>query len=307
MLNSGREVALQLKNLLANILQLYSRPDHPATKQAVLTAAKEISKLVGQLSHCGEQLHSSSPNHEEKPLLLVENELLGAASSIEAVSNKLSQMRPRQVHKADEDMKNLPFDEQILSSSKSITLAVQTLVKAAYNAQRELISQGRMSEPSPVLTKDEQYWTEGLVSAATLVAAATNQLCEAANGVVQGHSTEEKLIAAAKQVASSTAHLLVACKVKSDIGSSAMQRLQSAGHAVKVATEHLVNAARQSITENDCRGLVISDRMVTGIAQVMDAQEEVLRKEKELTEARNRLTQLNKSRYEKSPEPSPEK
>ena len=45
MLNSGREVALQLKNLLVNILQLYSRPDHPATKQAVLTAAKEISKV----------------------------------------------------------------------------------------------------------------------------------------------------------------------------------------------------------------------------------------------------------------------
>ncbi|CAK5082389.1 unnamed protein product [Meloidogyne enterolobii] len=176
MLNSGREVALQLKNLLVNILQLYSRPDHPATKQAVLTAAKEISKLVGQLSYCGEQLHSSSPNPEEKPLLLAENELLGAASSIEAASNKLSQMRPRQVHKADEDLKNLPFDEQILSAAKSITTAVQILVKAAYNAQRELISQGRMSEPSAVLTKDEQYWTEGLVSAATLVAAATSKL-----------------------------------------------------------------------------------------------------------------------------------
>jgi talin len=43
--------------------------------------------------------------------------------------------------------------------------------------------------------------------------------------------------------------------------------------------------------------------MVTGIAQVMDAHEEVLRKERELTEARNKLAQLNKSRYEKSPEP----
>lgn len=35
----------------------------------------------------------------------------------------------------------------------------------------------------------------------------------------------------------------------------------------------------------------------------MDAQEEVLRKEKELTEARTRLAAINKSRYEKSPEP----
>jgi hypothetical protein len=60
-------------------------------------------------------------------------------------------------------------------------------------------------------------------------------------------------------VASSTAHLLVACKVKSDLDSRAMQRLQSAGHAVKTSTEHLVNAARQAITEEDCRGLVISD------------------------------------------------
>lgn len=46
-----------------------------------------------------------------------------------------------------------------------------------------------------------------------------------------------------------------------------MQRLQTAGHAVKTATEHLVNAARQSVTEDE-RTLVISDRMVTGIAQV---------------------------------------
>lgn len=34
----------------------------------------------------------------------------------------------------------------------------------------------------------------------------------------------------------------------------------------------------------------------------MDAQEEVLRKERELEEARVRLAAINKSRYEKSPE-----
>ena len=42
--------------------------------------------------------------------------------------------------------------------------------------------------------------------------------------------------------------------------------------------------------------------MVSGIAQVMEVQEEVLRKERELTEARNRLAAINKSRYEKSPD-----
>ena len=57
-----------------------------------------------------------------------------------------------------------------------------------------------MAESTQILTKDEQQWTEGLVTGAKLVAAATSQLCEAANGLIRGHSTEEKLIAAAKQV-----------------------------------------------------------------------------------------------------------
>ena len=38
------------------------------------------------------------------------------------------------------------------------------------------------------------------MSAARMVAAATHSLCEAANSLVQGNSSEEKLIAAAKQV-----------------------------------------------------------------------------------------------------------
>lgn len=59
-----------------------------------------------------------------------------------------------------------------------------------------------------------------------MVAAATSSLCEAANASVQGHASEEKLISSAKQVAASTAQLLVACKVKADQDSEAMRRLQ---------------------------------------------------------------------------------
>ena len=65
-----------------------------------------------------------------------------------------------------------------------------------------------------------------------MVARATHSLCESANAMVQGNATEERLIASAKEVAASTAALLVACKVKADPGSVAMQRLQ-VGHKVK--------------------------------------------------------------------------
>ena len=69
-----------------------------------------------------------------------------------------------------------------------------------------------------------------------MVAAATNNLCEAANSAVQGHASEEKLISSAKQVAASTAQLLVACKVKADQDSQTMKRLQvrTARHCLSV-------------------------------------------------------------------------
>ena len=65
---------------------------------------------------------------------------------------------------------------------------------------------------------------------AKLVASATSNLCEAANGVVQGQSKEEKLVVAAKAVASSTAQLLIACQVKADARSENNRRLQVHTH-----------------------------------------------------------------------------
>ena len=98
---------------------------------------------------------------------------------------------------------------------------------------------------------EEGQWSEGLVSAARMVAAATNALCEAANSLVQGNSSEEKLIAAAKHVSAATAQLLLACKVKADPNSASLKRLEAASNAVRKATENLVKAAQNSITEQD--------------------------------------------------------
>lgn len=65
-------------------------------------------------------------------------------------------------------------------------------------------------------------------------------------GVLSGLGSEDKLIAAAKQVASSTAHLLVACKVKAEGDTEATRRLHAAGNAVIRSTDSLVRAAQQA-------------------------------------------------------------
>ncbi|CAB3407941.1 unnamed protein product [Caenorhabditis bovis] len=299
-LDSGRDVASNVKALLVGLHSQLTRHPNDDTKMLLLEASRGVSRALSNLvGICGD-MSNAEPRGQESAAAQAESELLGAASSIEAASIRLAELRPRHSivqpngqELGDDDQE---FDEKILSAAKSITSAVQTLVRAASNAQRELIAQGRLDTSRS--SGPDYQWSEGLVSAARFVVAAVHQLCEAANALVQGQASEEKLISAAKQVASSTAHLLVACNVKADMDSQAKKRLQIAGQAVKTATERLVQSARQIVSRDD-RNIVISERLVSGIAQVMDAQEEVLRKEKELGEARNRLAHLNKARYER--------
>ncbi|XP_064644913.1 talin-1-like isoform X4 [Lineus longissimus] len=235
----------------------------------------------------------------DDPMVTAENELLGAANSIEAAAKKLAMLKPRQ--KAREADDTLEFEDQILDAAKSIAAATAALVKCASSAQRELVLQGKI-KPSYHRDRidDDGQWSQGLISAARIVAAATHSLCEAANAMMQGHASEEKLISSAKQVASSTAQLLVACKVKADSDSVAMKRLQSAGNAVKRATDALVNAAQQAKDNMDeANILTVNKRMVGGMAQIISAQEEILRKEKELEMARKKLVTIRQGRYNK--------
>jgi talin len=131
-----------------------------------------------------------------------------------------------------------------------------------------------------------------------MVAAACHTLCEAANGLVQGHATEDRLISSAKQVASSTAALLVACKVKSDLTSQAMKRLQHAGNAIKRATDALVRAAQQAVEINEeDQYLELNTKFVGSIAQEIMLREEILRKERELKAAQAAYNAVKKARY----------
>ena len=84
-----------------------------------------------------------------------------------------------------------------------------------------------------------------------MVAAATNALCDAADTLVKGISSEEKLIGAAKQVASSTAQLVLACKVKAERGSEKQKRLESASTSVRKATDALIKEAKNAKEANE--------------------------------------------------------
>ncbi|NXB63428.1 TLN1 protein, partial [Struthidea cinerea] len=221
-LRFGKECADGYLELLEHVLVILQKPTHEL-KQQLAGYSKRVASSVTELIQAAEAMKGTEWVDPEDPTVIAENELLGAAAAIEAAAKKLEQLKPRAKPKqADE---SLNFEEQILEAAKSIAAATSALVKAASAAQRELVAQGKVGA-IPANAVDDGQWSQGLISAARLVAAATNNLCEAANAAVQGHASEEKLISSAKQVAASTAQLLVACKVKADHDSEAMKRLQ---------------------------------------------------------------------------------
>uniref|UniRef100_A0AAQ5ZWP2 Talin 2b n=1 Tax=Amphiprion ocellaris TaxID=80972 RepID=A0AAQ5ZWP2_AMPOC len=295
-LQYGSECTTGYINLLEQVLQVLQKPT-PEQKQQLAAHSKHVAACVTELVQTAEAMKDGGSEYvdPEDPTVIAETELLGAAASIEAAAKKLEQLKPRAKPKqADE---TLDFEEQILEAAKSIAAATSALVKSASAAQRELVAQGKVGSNLANAVDDGQ-WSQGLISAARMVAAATSNLCEAANASVQGHASEEKLISSAKQVAASTAQLLVACKVKADQDSEAMRRLQAAGNAVKRASDNLVKAAQKAaFDKNEDDSVVVKTKFVGGIAQIIAAQEEMLRKERELEEARKKLAQIRQQQY----------
>ncbi|KAG1695569.1 Talin-1 [Nymphon striatum] len=297
-MTAGADCATRYRELLQMVHSVILKPTSEG-KLNLVSMSRNIAQAVTEIVNAAESLKGEDWVDPDDPTVIAENELLGAAASIDAAAKKLSILRPRRtsIKSADEEMN---FDEMILEAAKSIAAATSALVKAASAAQRELVATGRVGA-RPLFTSDDGQWSEGLISAARLVAAATHSLCEAANSLVQGHATEERLISSAKQVASSTAHLLVACQVKADPNSTTMKRLQVAGNAVKRATDNLVKSAQSSIEHDEERTIVIQKSMVGMISCEITARAEILRKERELEEAREKLTAIRRAKYQSKP------
>merc|ERR1719233_1377318 len=288
-LQNGYELASQFQNLLNQVMVGVKNPSKES-KEEVTNISRSIAQGVTKMAKMSEKLKGGDWVDPEDPMLIAENELLNAALSIEKAAKRLATLRPKKEVSSqaisDEDM---TFDDLIIESAKSIANATSSLIKAASEAQKELVAQGKVQKKIVKGSEDGQ-WSEGLVSAAKMVASATHSLVEAANSLVQGEGEEEHLIAAAKQVSKSTAQLFLAFKVKADINSAAMEGLKIASNAIKKATDELVKSAKDSIQEEPAAPEV----KVDVFKERIEAEARVLK----LEEAQNYVQRLNKKQYE---------
>ncbi|KAI9206533.1 uncharacterized protein BJ171DRAFT_498098 [Polychytrium aggregatum] len=302
MIEAVRKTCVAVNVLLARVRQLQEN-NTLANKANIQGGAKQVATAVTEVVTAAAGLVPGGYVDPNDPNVIAERQLLAAAASIEAASKKLLELRPPDKPRAVNE--DLNFEDQILEAAKAIAAATAALVRSATGAQREIVSKGKVSNGPGKTYFSDGTWTDGLVSAAKMVANATTDLCEAANQAVKGGVQRERVIASAKAVSSSTTHLLAAATTKTDPNSQAQIRLRAAGKAVTSATDQLVKAAEEALAFNEAEQMsnmmqAATSTTSTTAARVMEmeAQVSILKMEKELEKARSKLAAVRKGRYE---------
>jgi talin len=272
----------------------------PASKAAVQKDAKAVADSVNNVIDAAGLLVPAGYVDPNDPNVIAERELLSAANMIEAAAKKLASFKPPiQANEADD---NLDFSAQIMEAAKAIAAASGALIRSATVSQREILAKGKGGTSREQMYFSDGSWSEGLVSAARAVAAATGELCDSANQTLKGLVPREHIIISARNVSAATQRLMAAATTKSDVSSTNQIRLKAASKAVLSASDSLVKAAEQSAafqdTDSVAELLSGSASATQGKVKEMEAQMSVLKMEKDLEMARNRLAGLRKNKYQ---------
>lgn len=166
--------------------------------------------------------------------------------------------------------------------------------------QKEIVAQGRGASTAKEFYNKHHRWTEGLITAAKTVGWAATALVEVADKVVQGEGKFEELIVCSKQIAASTAQLVVASKVKADRESKCLGQLSNASKMVNEAAGKVVGCAKTASNAVEEKSLM--DFTTLSLHQTkqqeMQTQLHVIELENLLKNERIKLGNLRKQRYQ---------
>ncbi|NXC41749.1 HIP1 protein, partial [Penelope pileata] len=247
----------------------------------------------------GEELRPRGLDVEQEELGdLVDKEMAATSTAIEMAAARIEEMLSKA--RAGDTGVKLEVNEKILGSCTGLMQAIQVLVLASKDLQREIVESGRgAASPKEFYAKNSR-WTEGLISASKAVGWGATVMVDAADLVVQGKGKFEELMVCSHEIAASTAQLVAASKVKADKDSANLSKLQQASRGVNQATAGVVastKSGKSQIEEKD--SMDFSSMTLTQIKrQEMDSQVRVLELENQLQRERQKLGELRKKHYE---------
>ncbi|XP_060612819.2 huntingtin-interacting protein 1 isoform X1 [Anolis sagrei] len=290
LLEAGRECGAKALAFLGCL------EDQKAMEEMDLNA---LRTCLQHIAHIGEELLPKGLDVEQERLGdLVDQEMAATAAAIEAAAARIEEMLNKS--RAGDTGVKLEVNERILGSCTGLMQAIQVLVLASKDLQREIVESGRGAASPKEFYARNSRWTEGLISAAKAVGWGATLMVDAADLVLQGKGKFEELMVCSHEIAASTAQLVAASKVKADKESGNLRRLQAASRGVNQATAGVVastKAAQSQAQETD--SMDFSAMTLTQIKrQEMDSQVRVLELESHLQKERQRLGGLRKKHYE---------
>ena len=87
-------MGVQFRELLQLVMQILNKPT-TESKNLLPNVSRKIAQCVTVLAQTAELLKGADWVDPDDPMLIAENELLGAAQSIEKAAKKLSTLKPR--------------------------------------------------------------------------------------------------------------------------------------------------------------------------------------------------------------------
>ncbi|XP_074595848.1 huntingtin interacting protein 1 isoform X2 [Brevipalpus obovatus] len=224
---------------------------------------------------------------------LLTQELSDLDSTIDEAVKKLEQMMVQS--KNTDTGVTLEVNENILDSCTTLMQAIVALVKNSKDLQKEIIGSASPQE----FYQRNHRWTEGLISAAKVVALAAKLLVEAADKVITGKAKFEELMVASNEIVAATAQLVVASRVKADPKSVKLIKLSQSSKEVKDATGNVVAIAKNCAQKVEETETMDFSKLTLHQAKKMEmeSQVKILELESELIKERMRLSGLRKRHY----------
>lgn len=148
-MQSGHDVAMQYRELLQMVMHNLNRPGSSDAKTNLGNVSRKIAQCVTELATAAEGLKDDEWVDPSDPTFIAENELLGAAKSIENAAKKLASLKPRREIKGKVMMTTLFL---CLLVSSLLVLHLCSLLLSTVIVSRLLTTAAAPPSPPPAIS-----------------------------------------------------------------------------------------------------------------------------------------------------------
>lgn len=196
----------------------------------------------------------------------------------------------------------LQVNEKISEVCTNLMKAVRNLMVQSDLLQREIVGAHGMTNNVEDFYKRNSSWTEGLISAAKIVAMAAKSLVDSADRAMSGEGKYSELAAAAHEIATATTQLVVASRVKANKDSEKLKMLTIVAKQVNQCRANIFDTARicadliEKETDKEFDVSALSLHQTKKLE--MEAQVKLLELENAISKERIKLGLLRRRHYE---------